>query len=165
MTKRKRGREVLKPSEEAHRQVVELLELGERSSNPDIRAAAIQIAKETSTGQHAQAGRVRPSTAMWAGTLVFASAALACSYFLIQYPGPLGRSVSATIVVVAVLLVGLYALLSGNLSQDNFTKLCTAAWDKFKGWLPGSSPGQTGGIAAQAETESARGADDDPAKS
>jgi hypothetical protein len=132
-TGRKKALDTPKPSDEAYRQVLGLLELGERSSNPDIRAAAIEIAKRTSTDQHDRASRVSPKTIMLAGTLVLILALAACWFAQTHYPAPLANSITEVVLVVAVLLTALYALLSGHLSQDNFVKLCTGAWDKFKG--------------------------------
>lgn len=161
-TGRKKGKDALRPSEEAHRQVVELLELGERSSNPDIRAAAIEIAKNTSANQRVQATRVRPATIMVASTFVLSGAIAACWYALIHYPGALGRSISGTIILVAVLLIALYALLSGHLSQENFMKLCIAAWDWGKGLFSSSSRGPVERLPVPASTEHSPTGDDLP---
>jgi hypothetical protein len=139
-TGRKKRRDALRPSEEAHRQVVELLELGERSSNFDIRAAAIEIAKSTSSSERVRAARVRPATIMVAGTLVLLGATAGSWYALVRYPGSIGHSISATIIVVALILIALYALLSGHLSQDNFMKVWMAAWEWGKGMFSLSSP-------------------------
>lgn len=157
-----KGRDALRPSEEAHRQVVELLELGERSSNPDIRAAAIEIAKNTSANQNVQAARVRPATIMVAGTLVLLGVVAGCWYALTHYPGSLGYSISGVIFLVAVLLIALYALLSGHLSQDNFMKLCTAAWEWGKGLFPSSPRGPDKGLPIPAGTDHSPTSDDPP---
>jgi hypothetical protein len=163
-TGRKKGRAALRPSEEAHHQVVDLLEMGERSSNPDIRAAAIEIAKNTSANQHVQAARVRPATIMGAGTLVLVGAISACWYALIHYPASLGRSISGIIISVAVLLIALYALLSGHLSQDNFMKLCIAAWEWGKGLFSSSSREPVERLPVPAGTEHSPTVDDPPTR-
>lgn len=125
----KRGKRALRPSEEAHRQVVELLQLADRSANTDIRAAAIEIAKNTSASERVRAVRVSSATIMVAATLVVLGAIAGSWYALVRYPGTIGRSISGSIIVIAAILIALYALLSGHLSQDNFTKLWMAAWE------------------------------------
>lgn len=152
-TRRKKGSGPLTPSEEAHRQVMELLELGERSSNPDIRAAAIDIAKDTSTNQRTRSARVGATTIMLACTLALLGAAAACWYALIHYPGWLGDSISGFIVSLAIILVALYLLLSGHLSQDNFVKLCMSVWKKGKGMLFSSSRKPVESLSGAADTE------------
>jgi hypothetical protein len=163
-TGRKKRKDALRPSEEAHRQVVDLLELGERSSNPDIRAAAIEIAKNTSVNQRVQSARVRPATIMVASTLVLLGAIAACWYALVHYPVALGRSISGIIILVAVLLIALYALLSGHLSQDNFMKLCIAAWEWGKGLFPSSSRTPVERLPVTAGTEHSPTGDDPPSR-
>lgn len=149
-TGRKKATGTSKPSDEAYRQILGLLELGERSSNPDIRAAAIEIAKGTSTDQRDRVLRVSPKTIMLAGTLVLILAAAACWYAQLHYAAPLANAITKVVLVVAVLLMALYALLSGHLSQDNFVKLCIALRDKFKGVISSPTVGspKTGGTEA-----------------
>ena len=129
----KKTKETSKPSDEAYRQVLGLLELGERSRNPDIRTAAIEIARNTSADQRDRASRVSPKTIMSAGTLVLILAAAACWYAQTHYASPLANPITEIVLLVAVFIIALYALLSGHLSQDNFVKLCLAAWDKLRG--------------------------------
>jgi hypothetical protein len=140
-TGRKKAIDTAKPSDEAYRQVLGLLELGERSSNPDIRAAAIEIAKNTSTDQRDRASRVSAKTIMLAGTLVLILAVAACWYAQTHYAAALANSITGVVLTVAVLLIALYALLSGHLSQENFVKLCTTVWDKFKGAFSSTAAG------------------------
>lgn len=149
-TGRKKAIGSSKPSDEVYRQVLGLLELGERSSNPDIRAAAIEIAKGTSTDQRDRASRVAPKTIMLAGTLVLVFAAAACWYAQIHYSAPLASAITEVVLVVALLLIALYALLSGHLSQDNFVKLCIALRDKLRSAIssPTISSPKAGGTEA-----------------
>jgi len=140
-TRRKKAIDTPKPSDEAYRQVFGLLELGERSSNPDIRAAAIEIAKNTSTDQRYRNLRVSAKTIMLAGTLVLILTVAACWYAQIHYAATLANSITGVVLTVAVLLIALYTLLSGHLSQENFVKLCTAVWDKFKGAYSSTAAG------------------------
>src|ERR1700735_3654120 len=74
-----------KLSAEAHRQIVELLTLADKSPNPDIRAAAIEIAKDTSRNQLRQSAKFPPGVSMVAGTVVILGTATACWYALSKY--------------------------------------------------------------------------------
>jgi hypothetical protein len=159
-TARKKATDTPKPSDEAYRQVLGLLELGERSSNPDIRAAAIEIAKNTSNDQRDRASRVSPKTIMLAGTLVLVLAVAACWYAQAYYAAPLANSITKVVLLVAVFLIALYALLSGHLSQENFVKLCTALWDKFKGSLSSSATGSPRIDGAEADVKQVQASED-----
>jgi len=151
-----------KPSEDAYRQVLGLLELGECSSNPDIRAAAIEIAKRTSTDQSDRSSRISPKTIMFAGTFVLILTLVACWYAQTHYAAPLANAITKVALVIAVLLIALYTLLSGHLSQDNFVNLCTAACGKVKGVFSQPHAGTVGEIKSEAGVEKTPTADDSP---
>lgn len=158
-TGRKKSTEETSPSAVAHRQVVELLQLGERSSNPDIRAAAIEIAKSTSEFQRDRSTRLSPRAIMAGGTVVLLAACGACWYALAHYPGALGDEVSAVVVLIAILLVALYVLLSGHLSQENFVRIVLSVKDwVIRRFSPASSTGSLSGV------EAADGAQEPPHK-
>jgi hypothetical protein len=157
---RKRAIDTPKPSDEAYHQVLGLLELGERSSNPDIRAAAIEIARNTSTHQRDRALRVSPKAIMLAGTLVLILAVAACWYAQTHYAAALANSITEVVLTVAVLLIALYTLLSGHLSQENFVKLCTAVWDKFKGAFSSTAAGSPKIGGTEADVKQIQAGDD-----
>ena len=159
-TGRKKAIDTPKPSDEAYRQVLGLLELGERSSNPDIREAAIEIAKKTSTDQRDRASRISPKMIMLAGTLVLILAVAACWYAQTHYAAALANSITGVVLTVAVLLIALYALLSGHLSQENFVKLCTAVWDKFKGAFSSTATGSPKIDGTEADVKQIQTGDD-----
>src|ERR1035441_741402 len=159
-TGRKKAINTPKTSDEAYRQVLGLLELGERSSNPDIRAAAIEIAKNTSTDQRDRASRVSPKTILLAGTLVLILAVAACWYAQTHYAAPLAYSITEVVLAVAVLLIALYALLSGHLSQENFVKLVTAVRDKFRGAFSSKATGSERFDGTEADVKQIQASED-----
>jgi hypothetical protein len=153
-----------RPSEEAHRQVVELLELGERSSNPEIRNAAIEIAKNTSANQRAVTAQLRPATIVVLSTLVISTAVVACWYALTHYPGSLARSITEVVIAMSMTLIALYALLSGHLSQDNFMRMVTSVWSWGKG-LISKPPNPIEQLPAPASAERSSSGNDQPPNS
>jgi hypothetical protein len=159
-TGRKKAIDTPKPSDEAYRQVLGLLELGERSSNPDIRAAAIEIAKGTSTDQRDRASRVSPKMIMLAGTFVLILAVAACWFAQTHYAAPLANSITEVVLAVAILLIALYALLSGHLSQENFVNLCTAVWNKFRGAFSSTPTGSQKMEGTEADAKQIQSGDD-----
>jgi hypothetical protein len=118
-------------SAEAHQEVMELLRLADKSKIPEIRAAAIKIARErgkTPTG----------IVASFTG-IVFVAAA-ACWYSLLHYPQRLAMEIDTVIIACLFILFGSYALLTGHLSQANFMQIIEWVWEHFKN--PKSGPPQ-----------------------
>jgi hypothetical protein len=125
---------------EAHRQVMDLLHLADQSSNPEIRAAAVRMAEETSRHQRTQQSRVPPTVVVVLGTLIAVTAVSTSWYAIVKHPGTLGREITGMIFAAALLLVGLYALLSGHLSEKSFMDLVGMIWSWFKAKTFGPSP-------------------------
>ena len=116
-------------SAEAHRQVMELLGLADKSKNRDIRLAAIKIAKDRGS---------RPSATliMVSGTVIVVAAASAGWYALVHYPGNLGWEITIVVFSAVLIIIALYALLSGNLSQANFLQIIEMVWARFRNSAP-----------------------------
>lgn len=150
-TGRKGGRGSRKPSDEVHLQVLDLLKLAEQSSYPDIRAVALDIAKDKSAQQNVRSSRIPPAIIMVAGTIVLLAAAFSCLYVLVHYPGSIGHWITLVIIFFAVFIVALYTLLSGHLSQENFTKLCISLWSLGKKLLLPAHHGDVLEVTASAD--------------
>ena len=133
------------------KEVMDLLKLADHSANPDIRAAAVEIARETSKHQRRQA--ISPSVILVFATLAIASAFVASWYALTHYPERLALEVCAIAVVLAIVAVGVYGLLSGRLSQSNFIHLLQMCLEKLPFSKRNQTPASLGGLNAQSEME------------
>ena len=104
-------------------QVIDLLRLADESSNADIRAAAVEIAKETSKYHRQQGARLPPTLILILTTATILSTAGVCWYALLNYPQGLAWSVCGIMIVLTIIAVGVATLLSGHLSQTHFVQL------------------------------------------
>ncbi|HEU5350150.1 MAG TPA: hypothetical protein VFU55_01030 [Terracidiphilus sp.] len=145
----KEPNKVHSPSAEAHRQVMELLRLGERSTNPDISRAAIEIAKSTFERERIRSTRVSPAWVLVAATALILVAVGACWYALLHYPGHIASAIVSVVTGFSVLAIALYALASGHLTQENFMKIFTFTFSRLKGLKPSTPSGICSDIQAQ----------------
>jgi hypothetical protein len=127
---------------EAHRQVMELLKLAGKSNNRAIQQAAIKIAQNRGS---------RPSATliMVLGTVVVVAAVPAGWYALVHYPGTLGWEITAVVFSAVLIIIALYALLSGNLSQTNFLQIIEMVWARFRNSAPCSPSKDIASLHAQ----------------
>lgn len=114
-------------SEQAHQQVMDFLSLADKSANPDLRVAAIEIAKQTSKYHQKQGARVSPTLILWVDLTLGIALAAACWYASLHYSDKITAEVSSIAIRVYLVIVGISLFLSGHLSQANFMKVL--------GWL------------------------------
>jgi hypothetical protein len=110
-------------SEQGHQQIMDYLQLGERSTHPEIRAAAVELAKRTSKHELKQGARVSPNLILWVDLVLGIGAAFACWYAYLHYSEHLASEVTAICIRVYTAIVGISLFLSGHLSQANFMKI------------------------------------------
>jgi hypothetical protein len=135
---------------DGYRQVIELLQLAEKSKYSEIRVAAVKMATETSRYQRKQGARLSPNLVVILGIAIIVVAVLACWYAFVNYPDHLARELSGLLFLSAFVLIGLYARLSGHLSEANFMRILEPVAAKFKSMWPGSSSKQIDRLQAQA---------------
>ena len=131
-TTRKGGKSKLDESctslgEQAHKQIMDYLKLAENSAHPEIRNAALEIAKQTSKHERRQRARVSPTLILWVNILLALAVVVACWYAFLKYPQGLAWELSGISILIFVVLVGMSLFLTGHLSQANFMKIL--------GWL------------------------------
>jgi len=129
------SKQSLSLSDQAHQQILDYLRVAsENSGHPEIRDAAIDLAKNRSTFQQKQTARLSPTLTLLACLLILGVAGVSCWYFYINY-----RDVAPilSMIVIGLALVGvcLFAMFAGQLSQANFVVVTKLVWSKISGIL------------------------------
>jgi hypothetical protein len=113
--------------EQAHEQVMQLFRLAEKSEHPELRAAALELAKENSKYFRKQNARVSPTLILSVTILLGIAVAGVCWYAFLHYSAPKAYQVCTIVILIYLVIVGVCLFLSGHLSQANFMKIL--------GWL------------------------------
>lgn len=103
-----------------HQEAMDFLRLAESTNNPAIAKIAASMAQERMRHRQSQAGKISPGVAVGLATAIGVAAVFGCGFALVHYPQPAGLEISSIIVAVSILLIGVYALFSGHLTQANF---------------------------------------------
>jgi hypothetical protein len=119
--------------------MMELLGAAEKSTNPAITRCALKIAEATGKHQRSQNLKIHPSLVALLSTLLVVAAIAGCWYAFTHYAPPVAEAISAWVFVFVLVLVALYALLSGALSQALFVRLLESALSWVKKHNPLSS--------------------------
>jgi hypothetical protein len=106
---------------------MDYLQLAEKSSHPEIRAAALELAKRTSKHELKQGARVSPNLILLVNLVLGIAAVSASWYAYLHYSEHVGSQVTSICIRVYLVIVGISLFLSGHLSQANFMKIL--------GWL------------------------------
>lgn len=122
-------------SEMAHRQRMELIASAERSMYPEIRAALVQMAKDTPEEHRRERSRVSPNLIIVLATLVMIIAVASCWIAAVRYQWSVARVIIYMVSFALVLIFALYTLLSGHISQETFAKLVGLVFDPARRWL------------------------------
>jgi hypothetical protein len=136
-SKRRKG--VVSLREQGYKEVLELLKLAEKSSNPNIRAAAVEIAKQTSKYDRQQGARVSPHVALGIDTVFGVVTGLLCWYAFLHYPVRLAYELSAITVLLYLVIVAISLFLCELLSQGNLIKVFGFLVSHVKNWMRGSA--------------------------
>ena len=118
-------------SEQVHQQTKEVLDIAEKSNHPEIRKAALKLAKETSEYHRKQNARVSPALILLVNILLGFALVGACWYAYLHYPEQKASQVRSISVLAYLMIVFVSLFLSGHLSQTNFVKIM--GWFK-SGW-------------------------------
>jgi K+-sensing histidine kinase KdpD len=117
----KKGDTALTLREQGHKEIIDLLRLADKSSNPEIRAAAIVIAKRS------QGVRVNPYI-IWIVDIALCVVTIwFCRFAFLSHGIILAFLLSLISLILFAVLIALSLFLSGHLSQSNFMKVL--------GWL------------------------------
>lgn len=126
---------------QADAQILELLKLASKSDNPAFVAATVQIANDRQRQQHKAEAKLSPGVAVTLATLVALAVVCGCWYALLEHPGRMGFALASITCSVGILVVTLYALFSGHLSQTNFMVIFRWATDSLKRLWPFGNKG------------------------
>jgi hypothetical protein len=118
----RKSNSALSLQQQAHQQVMDLLRLADKSPNPDIRAAAIDLAKRSSKYEQKQGARLSLTTFLWLNVGLGVITGSLCWYALLYLP----RNATALCrisILIFIILSGISLFLCGLLSQSNLMKL------------------------------------------
>lgn len=104
---------------QAHHQIMDYLDVAAKSDNPAIVDAALDLAKERQKQHIESTARLSPRIATLLVTLAVIAAAIACGFVYINYPN-MAWPLAGIFIVLAILLICVYSLFTGHLSQANF---------------------------------------------
>jgi hypothetical protein len=114
-----------------HQQVLDFLVLADKSQNADIRKAAIEIARNKDKHNRRQDAKMSATQVVIFGTSAVLLAAAACWFAIIHYPGQVAWEITGCVSSCLLIVIALYTLVSGHLSQTNFVKLLQAAFKRM----------------------------------
>jgi len=117
------------------------LRVANESQYPEIRAAAIEIAKSESKYQHKQGARVPPTLVLILNITLGIAAVLACWYAFLHYKTFLAIELSSISILLFLVIVGSSLFLSGHLSQANFMKILSWPVAHIKTWFSRKASG------------------------
>ncbi len=119
-------------SAQAHEQIMDFLRLADGSTNPAIVEAAVKLANERQRQQQKSEAKIAPHIATLLATGVALATVGGCWYALVHYPGDLGFALVTVISSIAILMICMYALFSGHLSQANFMSVFRWAGERLR---------------------------------
>jgi hypothetical protein len=108
--------------DQGHLQVMELLTLADKSTNPDIRAAAIEIAKCNVKYGQKQAARLSPTLVLGI-IVVLGAATLSACWYAFLYQSQIAYQLSAISILLFIVLSAIILSLCGILSPANLMKV------------------------------------------
>jgi hypothetical protein len=140
----KQGNAGLSLKEQARQQMMDLLRVAEKSSHPEIRTAAIEMAKNTLRHEQKQTARLSPTVVLWLLVALFAATVSACWYAFLREPN-IAYQLSGISILLFIVISAIVLFVSGTLSQTNLMKVLDWAKSMVKRLL--SSRGKDAGEA------------------
>jgi hypothetical protein len=131
LTKKRKASPSPDLSTQAHEQIMDYLRLADKSKNPALIEAAVKLANERQKQQQKSEAKISPTVATILATTVIGLAAWACWYAIVHHPDRTGFSLVVVISSLAIVLICLYALFSGHLSQLNFMSMVRWAGERI----------------------------------
>jgi hypothetical protein len=127
----KKGAAIPSLKEQGHQQVMDLLGLADKSPNPDIRAAAIEIAKGTAKYEQKQRARLAPALA--SGLLItLGLGAFSACWYAFLHQQKIAYQLTGISILVFIVLTAIILSLTGTLSQANLMQVLGWAFSYIK---------------------------------
>ncbi len=118
---------------EAHRKTIQYIELAERSDRAEIRAVALELARDEAKYFHSQEARVGPHTALFFCTFVCVATVAAMWYTTTNYKtAALVWEIDTPVVAMALIAILVCLTLSGHVPASSLVNFIHSVWDKFK---------------------------------
>lgn len=114
--------------EQAHQQIMDLLRVAEKSSHPEIRTAAVGMAKDTLRNQQKQTARLSPTLILCALMALFIGTVLACWYAFLHHR-EIAYQLSGISVILFIVIAAIVLSLAGNLSESSLMKVIMKVLD------------------------------------
>lgn len=113
-----------KPSlkDQGFRELMELLQVAEKSAYPEIRIVAIEMAKDTLRHKQKETARLSPTLVLWLLVALFLGTISACWYAFLYQPKTAYQLCSLSILLFIV-ISAIILFVSGTLSQSNLMKV------------------------------------------
>jgi len=160
-TPSKPDKATLSLKEQAHQQMMDLLRVAEKSSHPEIRTAAVEMAKDTLHNQQRQTARLSPTLILFVLLASFIGTVLACWYAFL-YHSEIAYQLSGISVILFIVIAAIVLSLAGNLSESSLMKVLMKVLDSATSYAKNKlglsrKPSSDGPIELQANAD-----DDDP---
>ncbi len=123
-------------SAQAHNQAMDYLREARKSSNPAFTEVALRMAEETSEHHRSQSAKIHPALVAVLATLMVIAAMAGCWFAFTNFTTSVAWELSIFIFAFVLVLIALYARLSGALSETGFSQMI----DKILTWLKDHSP-------------------------
>lgn len=131
----KKGKLALSLREQAHKEVMDLLGVAEKSQHPDLRTAAVDMAQRISKHQRSQSATLSPTLVLVVNIILAIAIIGACWYAFLHFSQRIAYEVSAVSILLFLVVVGISLFLPGYLSQSNFMKILSWPVAHVKTWL------------------------------
>jgi hypothetical protein len=126
-------------SELGHELTMDYLRMAQQSTNPEIVRVALDLAKRESKHQHKQTARVSRTTILWVNIVLGFVLTVWSIYAVLNYPPALIYELVGIPILVFVAVAAISLLLSGVLSEANFTKIISSVMSQLKALLTRNS--------------------------
>ena len=133
-------------------EVIELLKLADKSIHPEIREIAARIAEQDSEHLRSRESKVSPTLVLVLASLFIIAAAAASWLAIVNYPGAVGLEITGALVAFLIIVIGVYMLLSGHLTRDDFMQMIGMVWERFKKTSSAPSEPLLAKVEAKAES-------------
>lgn len=116
--------------------MMDLLRVAEKSSHPEIRIAAVEMARDTLRNQQKQTARLSPTLILWALLALFVGTVLACWYAFL-YHREIAYQLSGISVILFIVIAAIVLSLAGNLSESSLMKVLMKVLDGATSYAKG----------------------------
>lgn len=108
--------------------MMDLLRVAEKSSYPEIRTAAVEMARDTLRNQQKQTARLSPTLILSALLVLFIGTVWACWYAFL-YHREIAYQLSSISVILFIVIAVIVLSLAGNLTESSLMKVLMKVLD------------------------------------